>query len=57
MTWKKRLAELLKEHKGIGEKVTGQIEINLNLSGICKIYKITKTVKGDSIIYTKKEIK
>lgn len=55
--WKKELAEHLKKHKDIGSKATGQVEVNLNVGGATKVYLITKTVKGDSTIFVKKEIK
>jgi hypothetical protein len=36
--WKKRLAEILKEHSDIGEDMTGKIEVNMNNGGVSKIY-------------------
>ena len=36
--WKRRLADILKEHPDIGAKATGMIEINVNEGGITKIY-------------------
>lgn len=53
--WKRRLAALLKERIYAG--TTGQIEVNLNIGGVTKAYVIKKKVKGDTIIYEKKEIK
>jgi hypothetical protein len=35
--WKRRLAEVLKEHPDIG-KATGMLEVNLGEGGITKIY-------------------
>lgn len=55
--WKKGLAEYLKTHKDISNKATGQVEVNLNVGGVTKVYLITKTVKGDTTVFVKKEIK
>jgi hypothetical protein len=35
---KKELAELLKKHPTVDEKLTGKVEINFNEGGITKIY-------------------
>ena len=42
--WKRRLADILKEHPDIG-RATGMIEINLNEGGITRIY-LNRKVKN-----------
>jgi hypothetical protein len=44
LDWKRRLAELLREHPDCDHKLTGKIEINLNMGGITKIY-VNKEIK------------
>ncbi len=36
--WKRRLAELLREHPDIGNDFTGKVEINMNQGGITRIF-------------------
>ncbi len=36
--WKRRLAELLREHPDIGDDFTGKVEINMNQGGITRIF-------------------
>lgn len=42
--WKKKLAEILKEHPDIGDRMTGKVEINLNVGGITDVY-VNKRLK------------
>ena len=37
-SWKKKLAEVLKEHEEIDSKTTGRVEVHLNEGGVTKIY-------------------
>lgn len=57
--WKKRLAELLREHPGIASQLTGQVEVNLSLGGVTKIYRVeTETQDGGAVrVTTKRELK
>ena len=45
--WKRRLADVLKEHPDIGVRATGMIEINVNEGGITRVY-LNKKVKNAS---------
>lgn len=42
--WKKRLADLLKEHPDVDSKTTGQVTIHLAEGGVAKVY-INKELK------------
>jgi len=42
--WKKKLAEVLKEHPDISDRITGKVEVNLNVGGITDVY-INKRLK------------
>ncbi len=37
-TWKRRLAELLREHPDIGVDLTGHVEVNMNQGGVTRIF-------------------
>ncbi len=37
-TWKRRLAELLREHPDVGDNFTGKIEVNLNEGGVTRVF-------------------
>lgn len=57
--WKKKLAELLREHPDIGSQLTGQVEVNMSLGGVTKIYRIeTEVQQGGAVrVTTKQELK
>lgn len=42
--WKKKLAEVLRKHPNIGDKMTGKVEVNLNVGGITDVY-VNKRLK------------
>ncbi len=37
-TWKRRLAELLREHPDVGDGFTGKIEVNMNEVGVTRVF-------------------
>jgi len=57
--WKKRLADLLREHPDIGGKFTGQVEINISVGGVTKIYSVENTSEegGAVKVTTRRELK
>ncbi len=42
--WKKKLAELLKEHPDIDPKMTGKVEVHFNVGGVAHVF-INKELK------------
>jgi hypothetical protein len=56
--WKKRLADLLKEHPAVDDKITGQIEVNLSEGGVTKLYKTETEVRegGKVRVMTRTEL-
>ena len=54
--WKKRLSDLLKEHPDIDTKFTGQVEINVSVGGVTKVYTVGNTASsGGSVRVTTKQ--
>ncbi|MEW5745290.1 MAG: hypothetical protein AB1805_07640 [Nitrospirota bacterium] len=43
--WKKKLAEVMREHPEVGPKFTGRIEVNFNEGGVTKVYIKDKELK------------
>lgn len=56
--WKKRLSELLREHPDVDVKFTGQVEINVSVGGVTKVYTVENTASsGGSVrVTTKREL-
>ncbi len=54
--WKKRLAAVLAEHPSLGKEFTGQVEINMSVGGVTKLYRVeTSTAEGGAVQLTRRQ--